>query len=123
MIKFSIILWAFLMLFCTTCGIRKTKKSDCPINSVKVIINNRSNHDIVDILLEYHDAAVKVGRLRDNDKTFLCFDGGTENSYHLTIVLDNGDTLKSNGAYVEGGYTMIETVFADSIVTKYAPAY
>ena len=123
MSKGTITLLFFLVTISLACGNKKIKYSNCPTTSVKVTIINKSNHDIIAISLQHEKDVMKNGILKDKDKALLCFESKGENSYCLTIVLDNGDTIKTKERYVEDGYMVTETVFGDTIITDYNSKY
>lgn len=91
--------------------------------NVCVIIINQSGHNTKILTLKDEQGIKDIGPLTNNSKTSLMYKSAGENSYIITAILDNGDTIKSKGNYTEGGYSMTEIITKDSIKTKYNNSY
>ncbi|MBK8369694.1 MAG: hypothetical protein IPL10_20605 [Bacteroidetes bacterium] len=90
---------------------------------VCVTIFNKSGQRIRHLTLTNEKGFNDVGVLKNNSQTSIKYASGGEDSYTIIAVLDNGDTLKSNGTYTEGGWKMNEIVTKDSIKTKYKDSW
>ena len=86
---------------------------------VYVEIKNKSGLSINQFNIFPQMLNQKPCSLRKNSDTVIKFEANGESSYILKIIFSNGDSLKTKGNYVEDGYTLIETVYKDSIITKY----
>ena len=80
---------------------------------------NQSGHSAKFLSLKHERGNVEIGAILNNSEVSVVFESPGENSYILTAILDNGDTLKSNGTYSEGGYRLTEVITSKSIRTKF----
>lgn len=93
------------------------------INDVCVTIINHSGKAIKKIILKHEKGSINIDPIDINSQASVTFRSPGENSYILTAILINGDTLVSNGSYVEGGYKSTETITSESISTRHDDIY
>ncbi len=99
-------------------------KCDCSSDNVCVTIVNVTGQSIETVrLLTKGIKRVESGQLATDDKTCLFFKSPGENSFSLTAILSNGDTIISAEEYSEGGYKFIGTVTKKKINIEFDKIY
>lgn len=83
------------------------------------MVMNESGQEAKTLWLEHEGGKEEFGPIAKNDSKSVAFESAGENSYTITAVLENGDTLRSKGTYTEGGYKLIEVMSATEIKTKF----
>jgi len=117
----------FTILLLTLAGIvacDSEEKCDCSRENVCITIINATGQPIKTVRLLTHGISkVASGQLATDDKTCLSFNSPGENSFNLTAILNNEDTITSTEVYSEGGYKFIGTITNDTMKIEYNNKY
>lgn len=57
--------------------------------------------------------------IANGSETSISYHGAGESSFRLEVVLENGDTIRSQESYAEGGYALTQTIGKNRIKTEY----
>ena len=90
---------------------------------VCIILKNRSGKNIKLLELRHERGKNEITNLADSENANISFNSPGESSYTISAVFEDGKTVKSTGAYIEGGYKMTEIIHKDKIETKVADLY
>ena len=90
---------------------------------VCIILKNRSGKLIKSLELKHSKIPYKIENFENNQNANISYNSPGESSYLVTVIFENGKTIKSKGSYTEGGYTMTEIIHKDKIETKYVETY
>jgi hypothetical protein len=85
---------------------------------VTVVIENEGPTGIRSAMLVHEEGAVALGGIPTGETRTAHFHPHGETAYHLTLVFDDGATLKGGGNYAEPGYGFRDHVRAGSIVNE-----
>jgi hypothetical protein len=88
------------------------------IENAFVTILNESDFNITKVDLRHEYGALSVSNVGIGKTAYLGFYNVGENSYTLTVELENGDILKSIGTYFERGLRATETVSNSEIIQE-----
>jgi hypothetical protein len=94
------------------------KKGDVCVNLI-----NRSGHNIKLLTLTHERGKNEITNLAYDKVANITFNSPGESSYTITVVFDDGKIIKSNGAYIEGGYKMTEIINRDNIKSDIGGLY
>ncbi|RAW01886.1 hypothetical protein [Pseudochryseolinea flava] len=84
----------------------------------RVTIKNESGHEAKLVQLQHGMGKLECHNLKNEGEVRFVFQNLGENSYSITAILDNGDTIRSKGVYFEIGYRGTETIMDTTIVTE-----
>ena len=120
MIRYSFL---FFVLFLFAC-----ERGECTsigAEGVRIQIVNKSGQRAQKMILTVPPLQTRIiDRIIENNAGIcIAYKAAGESTYRLLVILENGDTIKSQGSYAEGGYTITETIRKDSIVTSYNSYY
>lgn len=104
----------------------KEDDTSCKIldkDDVCIILKNRSGKNIKLLELKHERGKNEITNITDNENANISFNSPGESSYTITATFEDGKTVKSTGAYIEGGYKMTEIIHIDKIETKIADLY
>lgn len=117
-------LFIILILPALTCVVACDNKCNCSSKNVCVAIINSTGQPIETVRLLTHGIKiVESKQLAIDDKTCISFKSPGENTFSLTAILSNGDTVISADEYSEGGYKFIGTVTKNKIKIEYNNFY
>jgi hypothetical protein len=88
--------------------------------NVNLLVTNDSGQKLEEIKLKHYSDSIMVKNVQQGETVNLGFKVTGEASYKLSAVLNEGKVL-STQQYVEPGYTIRETIYADSIGTNFDP--
>jgi hypothetical protein len=83
-----------------------------------VTIRNESGQTVKKIFLKHGHGTLEATDIGNGDQIRFLFTNSGENSYDVTVTLDNDSVLKSNSVYFEYGYRGTETITKSEITTK-----
>lgn len=83
-----------------------------------ITIKNESDFKIINAVLKHRYGELSVSNIESNEVAYLGFSNNGENSYKLTIQIENGKLLESIGYYFEKGIRMTESVKNKEIIQK-----
>ena len=106
-----------LFLFIASCNSVTSPCGYMGMDDVCVTVYNKSGENIKELTLTPSQTTKYVTDLADKQNTSFSFVNKGEGLYTLLVVFASGDSLKTDDNYIEGGYTVTETVYKDSIVT------
>lgn len=90
-------------------------KCECSSENVCVTLINSTGQIIETVKLIHEKGNIATGQLAIDNETCILFKSPGENSFSLTAILNNGDSLISTAGYCEGGYRFIATATKDTI--------
>lgn len=95
------------------------------LKGVCIHVINNSGQSIEKIVLATRPCQLRnINQIiENNDETHIAYKTGGESSYWLFVILKNGDTLKSQEHYAEGGYKFTETIEKQHIITTMNSSY
>jgi hypothetical protein len=116
-----------ILILLTLLGIvacNSEEKCDCSRERVCITIINSTGQPIKNVRLLTHGISKEAsGLIETDDKTCFSFNSPGENSFNLTAILNNGETVISTEVYSEGGYKFIGTISNDTIKIEYNNNY
>ena len=83
-----------------------------------ITIKNESDFKIIHAVLKHGYGELSVSNIESNEVAYLGFINKGENSYKLTVQLENGDVLESIAYYFERGVKVTESVKNKEIIQK-----
>jgi len=93
-----------------------------PYETVLVKLTNNSSLEIRTATLKHERGTLKVTNIPKNTHAYLGFPNNYENSYTLTIELENGKILESSQGYFEYGMRVNE-IITESKITPVTDNY
>ena len=90
---------------------------------VCIILKNRIGKNIKSLEVKHERGKTEMTNLADNENANVTFNSPGESSYRIIVFFEDGQTIKSNGSYIEGDYRMTEIIHSDKIETKVADLY
>lgn len=118
-IAISIISCQFLF----SCKEENTSCKNLAKGDVCIILKNRSGKNIKLLEVKHEQSKNEITNISDNENANISFNSLGESSYTITATFEDGKTVKSTGAYIEGGYKMTEIIHNSKIETKVANLY
>lgn len=86
--------------------------AECPrsLEHVCIKVVNRNDQIISTLILSHERGKESFGPIEANGQASTSFLSPGENTYGLTAILANGDTIRSRENYVEGGNRVTEVL-------------
>lgn len=88
-------------------------------SSVAVTVTNQSGQKAKMVQITNGRGSSDIHELEDSKTMTTAFSQAGENIIKITAVLENGDTLRSQEVYTEGGYSITGMIRRDTIETRY----
>lgn len=79
-----------------------------PQNHVRIDFINNANEEIVEI--KFNDKKASLKNIAINQRKTILLKNVKKNDYTYSVVFKSGKKIKSNGAYIEGGYFIREYI-------------
>lgn len=92
-------------------------------NAIKVLVINSSGMAISSVSITHGKGSVTTNGLANGARQVIPVHVSGESIYSITVTLANGTTLSGEGGYVEPGYKVTETVYADKIEHRFVSFY
>ena len=83
-----------------------------------ITIINKSDYKVKKATLKHGYGELSISDININKTAYLGFPNTGENHYTLTVELENGSILQSNGMYFEYGLRTKETITNSKIIQK-----
>ncbi len=90
-----------------------------PGNKIMITITNKSGENITKIKIKHKENILEEEGIKKNKELIYYLDNTGESTYSIEATLKSGKIVNSSGVYAESGYAMSETVYKDSISTRY----
>ena len=89
-----------------------------PLKTAFITIKNESDFQIDKVSLKHGYGELSISDINVDETAYFGFSNGSENSYTLTVQLENDSVLKSVGFYFEYGLRATETITNTEIITE-----
>jgi len=114
---------AIICQFLFSCKEKNTSCEYLAEGAVCITLKNRSGKHIKYLALIHERGTNEMANIADHANANISFHSPGENSYTVTATFEDGQTLKSNGEYIEGGYRITEIIHSDKIETIHNKSY
>ena len=113
------------LLLCFVLFLFACKRGECTlidVEGVRIHVVNKSGQRVQKLILTVSPLLNRnIDQVIENNaRTCIAYKTAGESSYRLLVILENGDTIASQGSYVEKGYTITETIRKDRVVTSHS---